>query len=309
MRHALFLILCLLAPFDAMPQCVPVAGPSVLAVDLVSTISEFRSLAPRQILMPAPKPGVRRLLKPLEVAQIARRHGISLTNPASLCIERRSQTLDPADLKAALLRAWSQHGGPLDANLELLDFARLPVPPGDIEFGPPPTPSIADCQAGAPLNWRGRLRYDGTQSFPIWASVRVHGSRQVLLFAKDLPAGAIIDQASITTDPVECAVLPHGALSDSATPLGRVLRAAVRKGDPVRLQQLAMIKEIDRGDLVSVRIEGIQHVQIRAVALTSGRRGDKVTLQNPLTGARFQALVAASREATLSQEPLHEKRR
>lgn len=299
----------LLVPLQAMPECVSVAGPSVVAAELAPTVVEFASLPPGQVLLLAPKPGVRRLLKPVELAQIARRHGIELKAPAGLCLERRSQTLDPAALKAALVRAWSHHGGPSDADLELLDFSRLPVPPGDIEFGPPPTPSLAECQAGSPLNWRGRLRYDGAQSFPIWASVRVHASRQVLLFAKDLPAGAIIDQASVTSNAVECAVLPPGTLVDSSSVLGRELRAGVRQGDPVRLQQLATVKEIDRGDLVSVRIEGVQHVEIRAVALTSGRRGDRVILQNPLTGARFQALVAASREATLSQEPLHEKRR
>ncbi len=299
----------LLAPVHAAPDCVVVAGPSVLAAELAAKVVEFSSLPPGQVLLPSPNPGVRRLLRPLEVGQIARRHGIELSSSPGLCIERQSETLDPARLKAALDRAWSQHGGAPDDHLELLDFSRLPVPPGDIEFGPPPTPTLVGCQAGAPLNWRGRIRYDGAQSFPIWVSVRVQASRHVLLFAKDLPAGAVIDTSSVTASPVRCAVLPQGALSEPSSVLGRELRAGVRQGDPVRFQQTVAVREIDRGDLVSVRIEGVRHVQVRAVALTSGRRGERVILQNPLTGARFQALVAASREVTLLQEPPNEKRR
>lgn len=303
MTHALLFLLTL-----APGGCLEVATPSVQAADLAAAWSAFAQLPPEQQILPAPRPGVRRQLSPAEVARIAARFGLSGTPPSGICLERASRTLNPDDLLSALRAAWTAAGGSTGARITLEDFSQLRVPEGALEFGPPPARAATACRAGQPFSWRGRLLYDRNQSLPVWAIVRIEAPQPFLVFRRSLPAGAVLRPEDLEQQIIPCG-LP-GAQEPAApeAAAGRRLRAAVRAGEPVRSVLLAPVREVDRGDTVAVRLEGLEHVSIRAIALSGGRYGERIILANPLNGARFQASVSGPGQALIAKESAHEPR-
>jgi len=302
-RANAFAVFLLLWPgvMDGWAQtCIAVSGPEVTAADFAGTMPEFTSLPPEKVLLASPRPGVKRILSPAEVARL-----LPTKSPAEapvVCVERGAGPLQPEELVEAVRQAWTGAGGGAEDPIELLDYPRMRVPPGMIEFQSPGAVSLADCHAGSPLMIRGRLRYDRNQSIPLWAKVHIRASQQAILYRRDLAAGSVVEPADIEARSVTCGGRLAGGVASAEQAAGMRLRVAVRAGEMIRPADLAPIADVIRGETVEVRVEGIEHVVIKAKALTGGRRGEAVLLENPLSGAKFKAAVAGRRVAAIGKE-------
>jgi flagella basal body P-ring formation protein FlgA len=309
MQGLLIALVCLLVPLLGAQDCVVVEGPWVRARDLSSVGQVWASMAPEQTLFPAPRPGVRRFLQPAELQRLSGDTAAAPEPTATLCVERAARALTPEQMLPAIEDAWLRAGGTAGAAIEILDHAKILVPEGEIEFGRMPSASPGGCHDGNTVVWRGRLKYDGNQSIPIWASVRIASRSTMLAYQRDLPAGSIIADGDIASKDHDCLLPPAGQLVEASQAIGRRLKNPVRRGDIVRVTQLGLIRDVDRGEVVAVSIPGLDSVQIRALALTGGRLGELVVLQNPVTHGRFQAKVTGRRAALAIQEGSDELRR
>ena len=290
------------APRDG---CLTAAGPMVLAAELAAAEPAFAKLPPAQEILPAPRPGVQRQVTAAEIRRLASRMGVEAGEARSLCLERAARPLSPGDILPALRQAWIAAGGASDVEISLEKFSQAPVPEGDLEFVPPPRMTVEACRAGLPVIWRGRLRYSRNQSLPVWAEVRIRARREVPVYVRALPAGAVLTAADTAQESLFCGAVALGPFASPREATGRQLRVAVQRGEILSASHFAPEMAIKRGETAAVRIDGLDHIVILAEALSAGRLGERVMLRNPLTGARFQAKATARQEALIVKETAH----
>jgi flagella basal body P-ring formation protein FlgA len=282
--------------------CIAVEGDRVRAADLAAAVPAFAALAPDETLGYAPAPGSRRMLSARELGRIAGRYGIALPAAPGVCIERAMERLTEERVLAALRAA----AGNPEARIELVEFGRYPVPRGDLEFTragytPPPEGTKA------PVVWRGKLKYAGNRSVPVWARVRISVPGTRLVAAEDLPAGRPIQASQLRIEAAELPLFSSPGLQSAEAAAGRTPRRMIRAGAPVPADILEAPHEIERGEMVSVEVtSGAAQLSLKAKAETAGRKGDLVMLRNPDSGRRFQGRVEGQGKVTIDakQTPL-----
>ncbi|HPQ16927.1 MAG TPA: flagellar basal body P-ring formation chaperone FlgA [Bryobacteraceae bacterium] len=267
--------------------CISVEGDRIRAADLAAAVPAFAALAPDAELGYTPAPGARRMLSPGEVARMAARHGIALETAPGLCIERAMEHLTEERVLAALRAAV---GNP-EARIELLDFSRYKVPRGELEFarsGYTPPPEGADV----PVVWRGKLKYAGNRSMPVWARVRIGIPGKRLVAAEDLPAGLPIQASQVRVETTEMPLFAAAPTQSVEDVVGRVPKRTIRAGEAVPAGVLEAPLEVERGETVTVKVNsGAAQLSLKAKAVTPGRKGDLIMLRNPDNGRRFQGRV------------------
>ncbi len=281
--------------------CITVDGEHIRAADLAAAVPAFASLAPDETLGYAPSPGARRMLGPRELERIAGRHGLTLPAASTLCVERAMERLTQERVLGTLRAAIPNP----EARIELLEFSRYPVPRGELEFtrsgyAPPPDPKV-------PVVWRGRLKYAGSRSVPVWARVRISVPGTRIVAAEDLPAGRPIQPSQLRAEAAEVALFGDQGITSVDEAAGRIPRRPIRAGAPVAANTLDAPREVERGETVSVEVaSGAAQLSLKAKAETAGRKGDLVMLRNPDNGRRFQARVEGQGKVTIDakQTPL-----
>jgi flagella basal body P-ring formation protein FlgA len=187
-----------------------------------------------------------------------------------------------------------------DARLELLDFSRHPVPRGELEFphsglAPPPA-----TRSLAPLLWRGRVRYAGSRSYPIWARVKISITCDQVVAAQNLTAGRPVEAGQVEIRTAELnpfSERPAGALDQV---IGRLPRRSIPSGSALLPSALAAPKQVERGEMVSVEVfSGAAQLSLQAQAQSAGNSGDVISLRNPASGRRFPARVEGERKAVI----------
>jgi flagella basal body P-ring formation protein FlgA len=275
--------------------CIAIEGDRIRAADLAAAVPAFAALAPEETLGYAPAPGSRRMLSARELGRIAGRYGIALPAAPGVCIERAMERLTEERVLAALRAA----AGNPEARIELVEFGRYPVPRGDLEFTragytPPPEGTKA------PVVWRGKLKYAGNRSVPVWARVRIAVSGTRLVAAEDLPAGRPIQASQLRMEAAELPLFSNPGLLSAEEAAGRAPRRTIRAGAPVPADILEAPHEIERGEMVSVEVtSGAAQLSLKAKAETAGRKGDLVMLRNPDSGRRFQGRVEGQGKVTI----------
>jgi len=271
--------------------CVQVSGESILVRDLAGALPALAALPPEETLGYAPAPGVRRLVTRAELARLAGRHGVRLEAGPGLCVERAAQRLTRERVEAAVRAALTQPGQP-EPRMRLIEFSGHPVPEGELQFSRSglPTPP----RAGAPVVWRGRLRYGVNRSLPVWARVSLAAEGEGVIAAASLPAGRPIEAHQVRLGPVSWFPLAEAPLAELAQVLGRIPRRAIVAGTPLPASLLLPAHEIGRGETVDVEVSsGAAQLRFQARAESSGNAGDSVLLRNPSTGRTFSGRVEA----------------
>lgn len=268
--------------------CIPVEGELIVAAELARAVPVFSALSPEQPVGYAPVPGARRIFSGGELARLAARHGLELKPPSGVCFERVVERLAEERVLGALRAALANDA----AQLRLLDFSRYAVPRGDLEFPRSGLAAPSPVNPGLPVLWRGRIRYAGSRSMPVWARVKiaVRGKRAVA--AEDLPAGRPIQASQVRIEEAELcplAELPADSIDQVA---GRVLRRSIRKNTPLSPGMLSAPAAVERGQTVEVEVaSGAAQLRLQARAESGGNAGDVVVLRNPGNGRRFPARV------------------
>lgn len=280
-------------------DCVAVESDRFLAADLARVAPAFGRLTPEEPLGYAPAPGARRILSAAELARLAARYGLAV-QPQEVCLERAVRTLSPESVLAALRAALGRQ----DARIELVDFSRQPVPRGELEF---PRSGLGAPVAGdnAAVLWRGRLRYDGARTLPVWARVRITAPGRRLVALENLAPGKPVAAAQLRVEEAEWFPLAEAPLTAIEQAAGKLPRRWIRAGSLLYARMLDPPREVERGEEVSVEVaSGAAQLRFTARAESAGRAGDVILVRSAVNGRRLAARVAGPGKVVLNANRL-----
>ncbi len=300
MRTGAILLALALFPAPAGAQgaarCVEIEGGRILAKHLAQAWPAFSKVDPEQPLGIAPAPGARRILSPRELARLADKHGIETPASAEMCFERAMEKLTGERVFSAIREAVGRR----DARIEVVDFSRYPVPRGLLEFPRSGVSAPPAATAPAPVVWRGRVRYDGSRSVPVWARVKILVPCMRVVAAENLAAGRPIGSAQARLEPGERFPFSEAPLDSLEQVLGKAPRRSLRVGTVLFAGLLAAPREVERGEEVAVEVlSGAAQLRFRGRAESAGRAGDVIVVKNPASGRRFAARVEGERRVVV----------
>lgn len=298
---AIGLLMALAAPSGA---CHAIDGMRILGRHLAAADSTFVGLPADLFVGYAPSPGVRRVLKPAELARIAQRHGLVGNAPNELCFEWPLFAVEPE----RMIEAMRRNSGLAQARIEVVESDRHPAPHGEIVFPPGglvSTPAV-DKKGGA--LWRGYIQYAPNRRFVIWARVRIAVAENRIIANRPLREGEIIRAEDLRIeDQTEFSFHNRAAvrIEDVA---GQTPRRPIRAGDAILRSLLEAPKDINKGDSVEVTVvEKNLRFRSEGLAETAGRRGEMIRVRNVTSGKTFHAKVEASGRVTVTQRAAIEK--
>jgi len=284
-------------------DCITVSAPRIVAGDLGDAVPPFRLLDPAASLGFAPLPGTQRIFTGRQLLLILQRYGVG-NDPgmliADICVERQASPLSSAGMKEALISAL----GIADADIDLLDFSKQPLPPGHLEFHREDLNRPPVAASDTPVIWRGKLIYDGQRSASVWAKVRVFAERTWFVAAENIAASTVIraDQVGTITGPQFPDLGASLASPDSI--VGKVARRGISAHQRFAPSMLGDTPDVQKGARVHVNVmEGLASLSLDAVAQSSGGKGDTILLHNPLSGRNFRAVVTGKDEALARPSP------
>jgi len=272
-------------------QCVPVPGERILARDLARALPVFAGLPPELALGYAPAPGARRVYAAAELGRLARRYGLAVEPGMEACFARPAETLTPDRVAAAAASSMPAAG------IEVLDFSRQPVPPGELRF---PLSGLENPRASASpsgLLWRGRICRPGQEDFPVWARVHLRVSGVRVRAAEALSPAAPIAGTQIRAEAYE----GSPGLPGPSEVVGRRPRKPIPAGTLIEAQMLEAPEDVRRGDRVQVEVwSGRARLSLEGQAQASGRRGETIPVRNPANGKIFRASVRDRGEVSVA---------
>ncbi len=297
------LLFLFLVPVLCRAGCLPVESDRVLARDIAAAVPEFANVAPDALVIYAPLPGVKRMLPSGELVRIGHRLGIEVATATDLCLEYPMAELDRDTLMTALRTGLENP----EAEIELVDFSRYPIPRGVLSFPRTGLSVFPKLKADSVVMWRGHVKY-GTKSFPVWARVRLSVQSEQLVAAATIQAGETIGADGVKTETVKQFALltPAAVMRDTA--IGRLARRTIAAGSVITADALTAANAVNRGDEVAVRVtSGETQLSLAVRAESSGGIGDVVYLKNPVSGKLFRGVVEGKNQVAVSA-PAEEKR-
>lgn len=263
--------------------CIAVSGDRILAGDLAPSVAAFSSLDPQTVIGYAPLPGLERLLTRTDLSRALGRPGAAADLPASLCVVRGASPIPLEEIRKAMRAALPQ-----DADMELLDWTATAVPAGRPEFSMAGLRRVSEPESYV---WRGRwIPEGGGRSMPVAARVRIRLRRPVLVAARAIEAGAVLEPDDLTLERRDVALPPGPAPPEPHTLAGYRTRRPVAAGQVVDVVQLIPPPAARAGQTVTlICSSGTAMISVEAEALTAGRLGDVILVKSPLGGKRLRA--------------------
>jgi len=254
----------------------------IRASDLAAVLPEWDALDAETPLLPAPIPGVQRVLRSAELRRLAVHWNIEPGAPRDVCFAIPVAAPDPERVLAAMQRQLPE------ARIEVLETSRQPAPEGDLEF---PLAGLHLAPTGG--YWNGYVS-NGRHRFAIWARVKVAVSSRRVVAARDLLPGRVLEPQDLRLESRDDVPAAGSFLKDIAEAAGRIPRRPVSAGTALRPEWLDTTKEVQRGDTVQVEvIRGAAHLRLDGVALAGGAVGETIAIENPTSKRRFRARVEA----------------
>jgi len=254
------------------------AADRIRARDLAAAIPAWSAVDADTDLLPAPIPGVQRVIHADEMRRLAVRWNVAVDGALpDVCLSIPVVVPDPARMLAAMQRSLPE------ARIEIVETSHQPAPAGEFDF------PVTGLHTGL---WNGSVTYGAGRKFSVWARIKVAVTVTRVVAAQDLKMGQPVDAAHLRVETLESA--PPGAafvqaISDAT---GRVTRRSISAGTPIRPEWLETPKDVQRGDTVQVEvIAGAAHLKLEGVAQTAGGVGDTVFVENPTSKRRFPARV------------------
>ena len=269
-------------------SCIAVGGESITAADAARAVPAFGALAPAEKLAFAPFPGVRRVATAREIERWAADRGIAASPVGAVCFERRTEPLTAARILAALRGVF---GDPA-VRIEIIEFSHYAVPPGELEFPRAGLVAARSSSADTVLFWRGRLRYDGSRTMPVWARVKLKAAAERLIAAVDLAPGKPVRAEQVRAEKGDVCPVGEAPLQAPAQASGRVPKRTIRAGTPILAGDLAILRDVEAGGTVQVEVvSGAARLAFPGTAESAGSAGDAVLVRNPESGRSFRARV------------------
>ena len=119
----------------------------------------------------------------------------------------------------------------------------------------------------------------------VWARVRVAATMTRVVALETLAPGETIKAEQVRVETYDDFPLHSEVARDLEEVVGRLPRRAIRAGLPVFRTDLTEPLQVQRGDLVRViAVSGAAQMELEAVAESSGRKGETISLRNPGSG-------------------------
>lgn len=276
--------LCLLLPalgpsVAAAGPCLSIAGEEIRLSDLAEAIPALRQARQDVRLGYMPAPGVDRILTREEIRAAAWRAGLREVETVNLCVKRAVAPIRRDVVERAVAAA--------GVAAEVVAVCECLVPEGELEL---PASGLA-AGPGRERIWRGRWRYGGARSLPVWVKVRLREEAAFLVAAEDLPAGRPIEASQLKVERATAAATRR-YLAEPSQAAGLVPRRRIRRGEALSASLLTSPEAVTRGAMVEVTVEsGAARLRFSAPAESSARAGETVLVRNPVNGRRFRAVV------------------
>ncbi len=267
--------------------CTVVAGDRILGADLARANAAFAVVPADFVVALSPMTGVRRAMDAGSLGVIARRFGVVADQIAPLCFERPARILIESDVRSAIEKVL----GPA-AKLDIIEFSRYPVPPGDPIFELPRLHAPPRATPDATVTWRGYIEDGGRAHAPIWVRLRVTRLEQWLEATSAIPAQQRIEPSHVVAKsgwrfPFLSA--PPDELKEID---GKSATRPIQAGQALTAEMLSEPNAVERGDTVDAELTaGSVSLQFQGTAETAGRRGDTVVVWASGLKKRWRAQV------------------
>jgi flagella basal body P-ring formation protein FlgA len=270
-------------------DCISVSADRIVATDLAKTFPLLASVDPSAVFGYSPNPGGRRILEAHQITRFARRYGLPIDGSFhDICVERHAKPISREELTHALQEAL----GSVSVRLEVLDFSSQPFPPGKLIFSRNGLSKPPESAPESSVLWRGKLVYGGGRSFAVWARVRVTQECTWFVATESIPGGTTIRPEHVEQIFGWRFPFPGDSIRSLDGIIGKTTRRSILIGRRFTPEVLAEPLDVARGETIQVVVrEGEAELSFRAIAQTSGRRGDAILLRNPSNGRNFRAVV------------------
>lgn len=274
-------ILALVVRALAAGECAPVLGDRITGRDLKAAGAGFDSAADDALVGLAPAPGARRVFKVRELARFG-------AADSDVCFERLAQPVSPEALETALRAAFAGR----DLQLEIVEYSRTALPSGTLEFRLSGLQRPPASHPDTPVVWRGRLRYDGNRSAPVWATVRLAEQRDWIEAAERLAPGQPVRDPQLAVKSGRQFPLGPISATNARDFIGRLPRRTIAAGTVLATSMFEEAPVVAKGETVSVEVaSGGVSLRFEGRAESAGRANDRILILDPARGHRMKAKV------------------
>jgi flagella basal body P-ring formation protein FlgA len=280
--------------------CQTVSGPMILGEDLARAVPAFSPIPRDTVIGYSPAAGTQRNLDWSELAGIGRKYKISVPSDSSACFEWKLQPLTADAVRQAMREGLRMPG----VKIDILAMSNTVVPAGRLIFPSSNISASSIVDPSTPVTWRGEIRYGGSRQFAIWARVRLSVTTTRVVATEALLPEQVITSSQVRLETYDDFPLKRNIARNLDEVVGKVTRRPIRPGAPVLKMDLVEPFLVRRGDLVEVTVvSGAAEILLQALADTSGRQGELVSLTNPRTGKMFRARVGGKGKAIMIASP------
>ena len=270
------------------PGCEIVSGDQILAADLSRTLPVFAAIPQDSVIGYSPAPGARRIFHFPELQRIGTQHGIVVPPGSQACFQWKMQSITDDAIRAAIRESLNVP----EARVEILARSKEPAPEGKVSFPQNGLSAATNTDPSTPVTWRGYVLYNSTRRFSVWARVRVSSTMPRVVATEPLTPGKAIGKNQVRIETSDDFPLRNSTARGLEEVIGRIPRRAVRAGLPVLRSDLAEAFQVEKGDTVNVTVvSGAAQLELDALAETSGRQGDVISLRNSKSGKSFRARI------------------
>jgi len=288
--------LALLTMMNPQAACKSIHGERILGSDLARALPALSGIPSDASIAYSPAPGKIRAFTNPELQRIGKRYGISVPADSQTCFAWQTQRLTPDQVRRSILETLKTP----QARVEILSMSQAAAPEGKLEFPLTGLSISSSADPATPVMWRGQVVFGSGRKFDVWARVRVSATTTRVVALVPLMPGKLVERKQVRVETYDDFPLHSGIARDIEEVIGRTPRRAIAANAPILRADLIEPFEIRRGETVAVTvISGAAEVALNALAESSGRQGDFVTLTNPRSGRRFRARVEGKDRALL----------
>jgi len=303
--NAWFVLMTLLPPSGS---CHAILSDQITGEDLARAVPVFSRIPHDAVIANAPAPESQRIFAGPELQRIGRQYGVELPAKTRVCFEWQMRPLGADDVRAAIRQSLPGQ----NTRIEVLAISKNRAPEGKLVFPLSGLSASTNVDATTPVSWRGEVIYDSSHRFTVWARVRLAATTTRVVAKELLLPGQTVDTAQIEVQTVDDFPLRSNVTRSLDEVIGHAPLRAIKPGSPVLRADLAEPLQVRRGESVLVTaVSGTTQLRMEAVAESSGKQGEMISLRNPRSGRSFrariegkdQALVIAGPVAVLTEVP------
>jgi flagella basal body P-ring formation protein FlgA len=276
-------------------QCYAIDREYILVRDVAAVIPAFSQLPADFNLGYIPLSGTPRILKGVDLQNIAKNRGLELPAPEDVCFKRRTFVPAADQIREAMATGL----GIPDAKIEISSSSQRLAPVGEVVF-PRAGLQLSDSQKD--LLWNGYVIYAADQHFGVWAKVRISAPMTRVVAITNIPSGKPIQSNQVRIETYEGSPFDETGEHDLTEVVGYIPKASLRSAAVIRKAQIERPPEVARGDLVTVHVfEGAAHLSLEARAQQAGIMGATILVRNQSSGKDFRAQVTGKDQVTIGQ--------